>query len=657
MRETNFDVKESEAAQRQPEKASKYRDDSISSLLLDSDKAESSLENPLLVTKPSIVIDQDTYLRNLWESNQEMYELLKSASDLEDARDKVYWYLGQQERDVFKAESTLHPLEKNLMKESIEILKNIIAPANEELTGLSALDCLWKIANEKLDELNWVVSEGFIFEITHLMRAIAGKAQVYGEGPVKKDDRVNYLMLKGRESAETRSEELEDISSSVKKYFKKYPSGLEDDIISWRKSNIRRITAHFNGQKEEWGDFRWQLDNLMTNLSQLGELVELSPLQKEIIRKAEAVDLRISLTPYYASLLDRKISTGLDHAIRGRIIPPLEYVEYLANYGSRKDDSAESLEEHYTSPADLVSRRYPTVAIVKAYTANYGAREDFQKGWDLAESLDPDVVPLDGEIESAFDWLGENPGIEDILFAGRDIILLEDEELEELLERTAEQRNIYRICIDTNTPVTLPMRWTDRLLDILARYHEPGRREICILTHFIHPYEITPEAREAVAKIRRRGIDVFNHQILSIENARRFEIAKLRHDLRLIGVTPYAASNMREKDEPMPYMVPIARILQESREEALLLSPFLRTDEPIINIHQLGRNNLREGQDHRIIMIRYDGARIYEMHPWEKNILPVEPYYYIDVPVFDYLQEMAARGENISDYKSIWFYY
>ena len=55
-------------------------------------------------------------------------------------------------------------------------------------------------------------------------------------------------------------------------------------------------------------------------------------------------------------------------------------------------------------------------------------------------------------------------------------------------------------------------------------------------------------------------------------------------------------------------------------------------------------------------MIRPNGSRVYEFHPWEKNIKPTPPYNYTDVPIYDYLEELAAKGENIRDYRTIWFY-
>jgi len=47
-------------------------------------------------------------------------------------------------------------------------------------------------------------------------------------------------------------------------------------------------------------------------------------------------------------------------------------------------------------------------------------------------------------------------------------------------------------------------------------------------------------------------------------------------------------------------MVPIARILQERKEEARLLPGLNRTDEPVFNVPRLGKNHLRAGLEHAL---------------------------------------------------------
>jgi len=162
---------------------------------------------------------------------------------------------------------------------------------------------------------------------------------------------------------------------------------------------------------------------------------------------------------------------------------------------------------------------------------------------------------------------------------------------------------------------------------------------------------------EAVQKFRRYGMDVYNQLVYTFYNSRKFEAAALRNKLRLVGVTPYYTFNTKGKEETDGYRVPIARLLQEQHEEARLQPGTVRTDEIVFNVPGLGKNYLRAVQHHDVISILPNGRRVYEFHPWEKNIKPIPPYNYIDVPIYDYLEELAARGENIRDYRTIWFYY
>jgi lysine 2,3-aminomutase len=48
---------------------------------------------------------------------------------------------------------------------------------------------------------------------------------------------------------------------------------------------------------------------------------------------------------------------------------------------------------------------------------------------------------------------------------------------------------------------------------------------------------------------------------------------------------------------------------------------------------------------------------MYEFHPWEKKQALVDTYVYKDVSIHNYLQRLKKAGENLADYKTIWYYY
>ena len=217
--------------------------------------------------------------------------------------------------------------------------------------------------------------------------------------------------------------------------------------------------------------------------------------------------------------------------------------------------------------------------------------------------------------------------------------------------------HIRHIRIGTRVLVTMPMRVTDELAELLGSTIEPGKRELAVVTHVESSYEVTPELASAVDRLRRHGVHVYNQQVFTVETSRRFQTVANRIALKRVGIDPYYTFYAKGKDEHRDLLVPIARLVQERKEEARLLPGIFRTDEPVFNVPGLGKNHLRAAQDRELIGIRPDGRRIYLFHPWEKGIIPVEPWVYADVSISEYLRRMEERGEDPADYESIWYYY
>ncbi|MFC2157134.1 KamA family radical SAM protein [Acidobacteriota bacterium] len=607
--------------------------------------------------KPRFEVDYEAYLQRLWESNPDIYLILRNAADLDTARNGMYSYLDKSERNVFTVENDLHILEKATVREGIRVFKSIIGPINEYRTGVSALEILWKLAGGAGDELKTDVSVGFLLEFINLFRSVIGSSNIYLENSKIKKHIPDFLKMEGLEAAEARTEILDELGSNISKYFKKYPSGLEEEVIKWRGENRNRILKYYAGSESDWNDYTWHLKNVIDKSKPLIDLIELTADQRDSIKKANENKIPFGITPYYLSLMDSNLSIGYDHAVRAQVIPSKEYVDQMADFGSERNIHFDFMGEHDTSPVELITRRYPMISILKPFNTCAQICVYCQRNWEIERVLDPRACASHEYVDRAVDWIKKHNSIGDILITGGDPLVMKDSQLERILENLSQIDHIYRIRLGTRTPVVLPMRWNEKLIDLISRYHSPPRREVAVVTHFEHSYEITPESLECIQKIRKSGMSVYNQVVFTMENSRRFELAKLRLDLKSIGVDPYYTFNMKGKEETKRYMVPIARILQERKEEARLLPGLDRTDEPVFNVPKLGKNHLRSWQDHRLVMILPNGSRVYEFHPWEKNISPIPPYNYVDVPIYDYLEELAARGESIRDYRTIWYYY
>ncbi|MBW2466771.1 MAG: KamA family radical SAM protein, partial [Deltaproteobacteria bacterium] len=553
------------------------------------------------MVKPKFVADYRVYLEKLWEANPDLHQCLQNAESLEKAREAVFDYLEKTERQVFEVDNDLHILEKSTVRESIRVFKSIIGPINEKRCGVSALKCLWELARDPKGETKHDVSVGFLLEFINLFRGVAGNSNIYFESRQARKGIPDFLKLEGREAARVRTERLDEVGATINKYFKKYPSGLDQDVISWRNENRKRLLNYFGGTEKDWQSYTWQIRHVIRDTGPLVHLIELSKEQKEAIDKTGSSRIPFGITPYYLSLMDRHQDIGYDHAIRAQVLPPPDYVSMMAAHGSERDVIFDFMGEHDTSPIDLVTRRYPGIAILKPFNTCAQICVYCQRNWEIDEVLAPKAMADKKTIDEALAWFDEHPAIGDILITGGDPCIMSDATMERILSKIAEKKHVYRIRIGTRTPVVLPMRWTDSFVKTISQFHEPGRREIAIVTHFEHPYEITPEAMAAVQKIKKKCISVYNQQVFTIENSRRFESAKLRKDLRLIGVDPYYTFNMKGKEETRRYMVPIARILQERKEEARMLPGLDRTDEPVFNVPKLGKNHLRAWQDHRLV--------------------------------------------------------
>jgi lysine 2,3-aminomutase len=178
-----------------------------------------------------------------------------------------------------------------------------------------------------------------------------------------------------------------------------------------------------------------------------------------------------------------------------------------------------------------------------------------------------------------------------------------------------------------------------------------------VVTHIESASEVTPELAQAVHRLRCQGLYVYNQQVMTLHTSRRFQTVANRVAMKKAGIDPYYTFYPKGKEETSDYTTPLARILQERKEEARLLPGSFRTDEPVFNVPRLGKNHVRASQDRELIAIRPDGRRVYLWHPWEKGITPTKPWLYMDNSIAEYLRDLERLGEDPAEYRSIWYYY
>jgi lysine 2,3-aminomutase len=584
----------------------------------------------------------------LWDVDRELFNTLHRSKDVEGARDAVRSLLRRREEGYHDRDCQVNALERANALNCIRVMRNLLSPRNERVSGHSVIAHLFDLSRTESDRTG---HPAFLYDIANILKGTLGKADM------ELQQSPDFQHLDGREGARVRSDYLDGMAESTGRWMRRYVSGLNQDVIERRQWNRERILDYFNADLDDWMDYPWHMRNVLLDAGVIGDLIELTDEERDAISLCAQHHIPFGITPYYLSLMDREPSRTYDHAIRAQVIPPLSYVHGMLRARSSSSDSLDFMLEGHTSPVELVTRRYPMIAIFKPYNTCAQICVYCQRNWEIKGVLSPDAMAPSEKVEAALNWFQEHPAVSEVLVTGGDPAILANGALRQIMRRLSEIDHIRRVRMGTRVPVVLPMRVDQGFLDLVAEVHDPPHREFALVSHYEHSYEVTPESAECIRSLRKLGISVYNQQVFTIENCRRFETVALRLSLKSIGVDPYYTFNAKGKEETSSYRVPISRLLQEQKEEARIIPGLSRTDEPVFNIPALGKNHLRAWQHHDLISITPQGERVYEFHPWEKNIAEAPTYVHKDVPILDFMGALAERGEDVNEYNSIWYYF
>ncbi len=572
---------------------------------------------------------------------------LRRARSVGEARRVLYQYVTMRQYGV--AEDRHRDSVYYIARDCARALRGMFTERAERLSEVSLAAVLRDLSRGRCRH---VLNEAFYAEMIHLFDGLKGRAVLSAELLEN-----NATALKGRAAALARSDELDRLWNYCASWMERYEDGLSKTARARREARRRRILDALGGAESDWSDWRWQCAHVLVEPKMLVAAVDLSEEDRAAVQAAHEARVPFGVTPYYASLMDDGMERRRDRAIRAQVLPPMDYVRRMASAREARGCLFDFMLEHDTSPVELVTRRYPAIAILKPFNTCPQICVYCQRNWEIEAPMAPNALAPWSVIEAACAWIEAHPAVREVLVTGGDPLALDDDALLRVLERLAAIQHVDLIRIGTRVPVTLPMRITETLADRLARLRIPGHREIAVVTHVEHPYEVTPDLTAAVERLRRRGIGVYNQLVYTFYVSRRFEATALRMLLRRAGIDPYYTFLPKGKEEVADYRVPLARLLQEQKEEARLLPGTRRADEAVVNLPGLGKNNIRAAQHRDLLSIRPDGARVYEFHPWEKNVVHRVSYIGTDVPILDYLRRLEAVGENPDDYSSIWYYF
>lgn len=270
-------------------------------------------------------------------------------------------------------------------------------------------------------------------------------------------------------------------------------------------------------------DWRWQVRNAVVDLDGLERALVLTPSEREGARRALQGGFPLAITPYYLGLCDREDPSC---PIRLQCVPRAE--EAVEVPGDLRDPLGE--EAHEVAPHLI--RRYPDRALLIATDrcsvyCRFCTRSRMVGQSGGSRSLDA--------LGPAFAYLEAHPEVQDVIVSGGDPLVASDARVQAILERLARIESVLTVRVATRTPVTLPMRIDESLCRALRAHPS-----VWVMTHFNHPKELTPLAREACARLVDAGLPVMNQTVLLRGvNDRAETLAALFRGLIRARVRPY----------------------------------------------------------------------------------------------------------------------
>jgi len=275
----------------------------------------------------------------------------------------------------------------------------------------------------------------------------------------------------------------------------------------------------------KWKDWKWQAEHVVRTIDQFEKLLSIQFDIKERSALSKTIDkFPLSITPYYLSLIDKEDYQN-DPIFKQSFPSPSELI-------MEECDMNDPLAEDKDSPVPHITHRYPDrvlfhVSNVCAMYCRHCTRK--RKVGDV------DNIPNRRSLQKGIAYIRNHRNIRDVLLSGGDPFMLSDDYLDWILTELQEIPHVEVIRIGTRTPVVLPFRITDELVNVLQKHHP-----LWINTHFNHPREITASSKRALNKLADAGFPLGNQTVLlsGINDCPRI-MKRLVHKLVQNRVRPY----------------------------------------------------------------------------------------------------------------------
>ena len=284
-------------------------------------------------------------------------------------------------------------------------------------------------------------------------------------------------------------------------------------------------------------------DTQMKYLTRIEQLGQLSEQEKTRLKKV-TVMFPFRCNDYYLSLINWD---DPEDPIRTIIIPKLRELE---EWG-RLDPSDE---ESYTIMPGLEHKYNSTVLLLVSNVCEGICRYCFRKRVFINKQREYLRDPA-----AAIQYIREHKEITNVLLTGGDPLVLTTSKLENIIRQLRQIGHVEIIRIGTKIPAFNPYRIIEdpTLLEMIKKY-STKQKKIYVMSHFVHPRELTEVAVNSVNLLQEAGALLANQTplIRGLNDDPRV-MAELLAQLSFIGAIPYYIFHCRPATGNKAYTLPI----------------------------------------------------------------------------------------------------
>jgi lysine 2,3-aminomutase len=215
--------------------------------------------------------------------------------------------------------------------------------------------------------------------------------------------------------------------------------------------------------------------------------------------EAVAARYAVALPPTLAALIDR--NDPRDPIAR-------QFVPDAAELATRPEELADPIGDDSHSPVEAIVHRYPDRVLLKlnAVCAVY-CRFCFRRervGPGKAKALAP------AALARALDYIRNDPNIWEVILTGGDPLVLSARRLRAVMKALNAIDHVKVVRIHTRVPVAEPGRITPEMV----RAIKAKGRAIYVAVHVNHARELTPAARQSLARMADAGLVLLGQTVL-----------------------------------------------------------------------------------------------------------------------------------------------